>query len=1084
MGQETFDLLIGGFRPNRSNPMSWVLGARTHRRFVRAVVGQTLVPPAKRGARVPPMYGRYLIDAPVVWVATRRVERLPYFGKGIGNQELEVDISFEYGLQIIGPGPMSRIFSVKANGKPIKYFGKDGLARGDGTPVTVNVRGSESFKIYWGTEDQPVEDRIVEAFGIQTRLPRVAYLLWDQKRLNEGETWPPLEIEAEFLPDTPLALSPAFYPDVFEGDGVLHQIYDAAASHFTVRGYQINRFLIGNEANIVGQPTIVGSFPITAVRYRNERVQRVLVDEDLRTWTKDNVNTVTEEQRTRPGGGTGAVYRIRQQLSGFEFRLRKQTTGGFLSAPPGVKLEQNGEIWFLPAQSSVSFVRIDWVNLRDASKSAHVTYEFRNQSGTWQYRLVSQSNTSWKEIEEPPAAFTDIDPLRFGWVRLDIEVSNFLALDGDDREMRVGSDGVSPFGNPEIVVWGPLFRETEGTRIDIDQLGGTGSFVPNTGTAEAEDVVEYSGANGAHVLYEILFGAPPRGIGLPTVAFDIASLDAIGAELGDDYRVNGMPNPTQDIYGYVDSVMRDLGVGITFDQVTGLYKFVLLRNQLQGIELAWRDIASTKIERLVMPPTKMPQSTVFSFVDRRLNFAESTFRIPNDPANPELVDRESEDVVEIEAITDLEAAARVASRRVAESLYTDQVVRFTGQFAARLLEPGQVFRLPGDPTTLRVLSVEWRQGSTEVDISAVVDAYGQESDLYVPDATIPSNGVAEPVLDEMFEPYELPRVLSAGQVSIVPLRVRGHDFIRLADVWAGPVGGTLARIGSSNRHLLGGTLAGSLSASGEGWVSELGVEVDVLGPPDYGAALDLSGDVPAWYAGAQLAVIVPSEGEDFGLEPISEIVAVRNVEILSARRVRLEGLLRARFYTRRRAWGPGARIFLIPLAQLGPQLSGPMLRVDEEVEFRSQPFTSSGIPLAEAPSVERTMWGAGVRPCRPSMLRIPSKPPIYSTGLGFTVAWNYSTASSVTVRSGAGTQGYGSRCGPPLFEGTFRVELRDPAQPSLAPLVRNATLTTQQFLASDLTTWAGTEPALIDISVVGIIAERPSEAAELRIKKV
>ena len=175
--------------------------------------------------------------------------------------------------------------------------------------------------------------------------------------------------------------------------------------------------------------------------------------------------------------------------------------------------------------------------------------------------------------------------------------------------------------------------------------------------------------------------------------------------------------------------------------------------------------------------------------------------------------------------------------------------------ATRLL-PGDAFLHEGQP--YRIASIQRSVTSAVAVADAFLDSYTFDPVISGPD-DIPDGGVlSDPEEDQAVAWYELPAsVVGEGVFAISVLRLRAHSDISGSNIWISADGGSYAYIGQQNPACAGGELLedlGLVGLEGEDIVAT-GPIFESWTPWDISSVRDLSGDVAAWQAGGQVAVI-------------------------------------------------------------------------------------------------------------------------------------------------------------------------------------------------------------------------------------
>lgn len=153
---------------------------------------------ATRGTPIPYILGRRRVGVVVGWVGNRQTVTVGGGGGkgtgGGGGGQLEF---YEQAWHIICVGPCSKIWGIYANGRLIKdEF--DAATYPSGSTLTT-LDGQDAFRIYWGENDQDVDDDLAFATETSSRWPNTCYLYWVTKRLGSSPNWPQIEIDIERL---------------------------------------------------------------------------------------------------------------------------------------------------------------------------------------------------------------------------------------------------------------------------------------------------------------------------------------------------------------------------------------------------------------------------------------------------------------------------------------------------------------------------------------------------------------------------------------------------------------------------------------------------------------------------------------------------------------------------------------------------------------------------------------------------------------------------------------------------------------------------------------------------------------------
>jgi hypothetical protein len=172
------------------------------RRKTEAPLPEESNPLTQRGSFVPLIIGRRRVAPVFAWVGDRKVKKSGGGGGkgGGGGGGAETTTYRESAWHVLAVGPLSRLDRIMQAGKQIWPNADDPIGTyldpstsPSGTTVVVKKHGS--FKIYWGEDDQPVDDDLAEFIGVASRWPKIAYVLWIGKALGGQPTWPTLSYD-------------------------------------------------------------------------------------------------------------------------------------------------------------------------------------------------------------------------------------------------------------------------------------------------------------------------------------------------------------------------------------------------------------------------------------------------------------------------------------------------------------------------------------------------------------------------------------------------------------------------------------------------------------------------------------------------------------------------------------------------------------------------------------------------------------------------------------------------------------------------------------------------------------------------
>ena len=180
---------------------------------------------------------------------------------------------------------------------------------------------------------------------------------------------------------------------------------------------------------------------------------------------------------------------------------------------------------------------------------------------------------------------------------------------------------------------------------------------------------------------------------------------------------------------------------------------------------------------------------------------------------------------------------------------------------------------------------------------------------------------------------------------------------------------------------------------------------------------DLSADLTNWGLGRQLAVIFePAVGV--------EICFLQRATVTGGATRRLDGLLRARYDTRKLSFSTDAVVFIFDQDVATP-IADILLEPLEDLYVKTQPNTTTGsVALSAVPPYGEELVGKGQVPVKPDYIyvREPSRgSPSFEAGDDIRIAWAISSA--VSSSTGAGFQSSGQSIASPAIPGTVTIEL-------------------------------------------------------------
>jgi len=559
----------------------------------------------------------------------------------------------------------------------------------------------------------------------------------------------------------------------------------------------------------------------------------------------------------------------------------------------------------------------------------------------------------------------------------------------------------------------PLLEYDVEVELQTVPLESVGQFID-----EYDDELDAKGLNPAQVIAYLLFQPWPYGLGLDTADFDLDTFEDLAELFVEEKLPCGVfAQDGKSVSEVLGDLMTEMGLMIFWDPYAssgaGKWKIRAIR-ATDAVAIPDAAIVSRpQIERSLF--RKESDRTLFSFSDRGYGYRPSTIAVDDDGV-ADYAKFHRANVIALETVQHFKWVGVVAIRRAQEESVKAARVEFEAARNSFLLYPSALVTIPGFPFALRITDVEYIEGSTRVRVTAIQDVYSIPAvpdTLEVPPPAV-SSGAAT-IADLQATAFEIPPHASGvtGKSLIGVLRVRGSASVPYAIEHFSQNGTTYTEEGSDSTIMTGGVIK-----TGHSIAEDTPSDYIAQGPQfnaagfDIAQALDLSSDVASWKAGKQLVLI---GDELFFLKKITAIVD----DVF-----RLDGLLRARFDTRREAHAAGDKVFIFqrtikPFSDPLICLPGTNLRV------KPQPVGLGGAySLAAITAISKTLTGKGLIPSRPGLPRVtaPRKGVLaYKTGEDVTFKWTW--RSFEHPRSGAGLQGAGEACFSSAPEGDFEVEI-------------------------------------------------------------
>jgi hypothetical protein len=602
--------------------------------------------------------------------------------------------------------------------------------------------------------------------------------------------------------------------------------------------------------------------------------------------------------------------------------------------------------------------------------------------------------------------------------------------------------------------------------------------VPSTVASETGTVQRYIkgadfGANPAHVIADLLFEDWPYGLNQKQEYWDMDSLEAVGQVMeAEDWWTSWQATEGRTAKELLSMALQDMGMLIYLDPTSGKLKFNLLRKAAGTLTNLDTDSLLPPLPEIESVTDKVKTNRViYSYEDQSLNYHTMTITIDDDGQAAFLTYQNAQQS-EIEIADHFDMAAKIAERRSQEALGNGARIKLNVNRNARDLVPGQAITIDGFEEVYRVASIERNADTGKMTLIVIADFYGAEESTF-------ENHKGKNVLNTIstqFNPLqtfiEVPEFIRGkgnDLMLIAPIvRNDAQTFDEMLYLSDDDVSYTL--YGNQDDFAVGGLLLDAMAETDDFYQAQ-GPTFTLQGP-DISQVLDLSGDETSWRRGRQLCLI----GE--------ELCFVQKITALGGTTYRLDGLLRARYDTRRAAHSVGDGIYIFSNTDFN-QIEDILLQAGEDLYMKFQPIGYAGeIPLDLADIEHKTLYGKGVVPMPPETLRVTApykNVSIYNTGDDISFAWCY--LSTLAIGSGAGMQGYGEVCGAADIDGQFRIEITD-ALDVVKREVTNLTTNNYTYSNADLVSDFGSEPSSFKVKVYSTRGGQESSAAEITVTKV
>lgn len=531
--------------------------------------------------------------------------------------------------------------------------------------------------------------------------------------------------------------------------------------------------------------------------------------------------------------------------------------------------------------------------------------------------------------------------------------------------------------------------------------------IDTAGTLQAYSQLPDDGINAAHAIGELLFQEWPEGLSLNQNSFDMDSIEDLGTlTLAEDLRTSWIGQEAETAKSIMASGLQDLGMLMPLDVNTGLIKFVTIREPSGTLPVISADL-QPKLPELESRLGPAPSDKIiFAFPDREIQFRDMTIAIDDDGQATKL-EHQNARSVNISASVNFGTSARITERRSQEEMAHAAQMTLETTRAARKLLPGAAIEVTGFTDVMRIVSVKLDPLTSKVTLGILFDFYGAQTSDFISNPGGASSDILPVEQDIQFRLVELPEILlGAEPQTVIMPRIRAHAQIVSAGLNISGDNVTYVYQGQELESQQGGVLIDALPED-DFYVIENGPTFTALGP-DIASVLDLSSDTANWMLGRQLCVI-----DD-------EVFYLRNVTAIGGDVYRLDGLVRARYDTRRETHAIGAEVYIVQNDGALP-IQDVLVQPNVTLYAKTQPLAGGVMPLGLVAPESLALYGKGIVPVPPGKPYTGSGSDDYETGDDVTINWSYSIPR--TPSAGAGHQGAGSAVLPVLPEGSFVLEI-------------------------------------------------------------
>ena len=573
-------------------------------------------------------------------------------------------------------------------------------------------------------------------------------------------------------------------------------------------------------------------------------------------------------------------------------------------------------------------------------------------------------------------------------------------------------------GGPPDGFYPVLDASKNGSNTDIF-IDATLTGLTTGGTIRSYAFSEDSGANGAHILDEVLHEPFPHGAGVPREDFDHASLDALGVLMeSENLRMRFVANSGEQAKAIVAMLMQDMGVMVPWIARDKKFRWVPLREPQVGMVPTLAVGTISGAQPSIRSRLDEPDDTqvIYVFEDQTRNFRENWVEAFDD-SWAFICGAHNMKKIALKSTSVLGTATAIKNRRGQEALPHTVNTQIFATREARELYPGLPLVVPGFPQTLRVMGVRIKPLSSKVTLTVLNDNYGLPASTFIdPDSggipTLPTG----PLEDLGMIIVEVPWLFhkTTGTVLVIVARIRDNLTITNAEINLSADDITYGLKGIDSSAFTGGTLDANLAADTR-MVIDLGPVFNIEGP-DIAIVEDLTSDPTNFRLGRQVVVIEDSSGNQ-------EILHTDSVTVLGGGQAQLGKTIRGRYGTPKIAFAAGDRLYIFR-SDTVQSFSDLLIAAQANLYVKAAPRSGQALDLASVTADSKLpLVGEGVAPMLPANFRTTNFRNTFGTGEDVPLKWAYRTKAG--VMSGAGDIGAGLPQTAAAIEGGFTLFVRN-----------------------------------------------------------